>query len=100
MDDLSHIPPDILDEACAAYRRDPEARYFPRPGQLLAIAEPILAERRRAIARIEKADEPKRTIYRRTPEELSRIEALVRSIAHSTDNADATLPTEPQERKI
>lgn len=80
MDDLGHIPPDILDEACAAYRRDPEARFFPRPGQLLAIAEPLLAERRRAISRIESASyrshEPS---YRRTPEEIARVDELVKN---------------------
>ena len=89
MDDLGHIPPDILDEACAAYRRDPEARYFPRPGQLLAIAEPLLAERRRAIARIEKADEPERTIYRRSPEEIARIDNLVSSAFKRPDEPTA-----------
>jgi len=87
MDDLGHIPPDILDEACAAYRRDPEARFFPRPGQLLAIAEPLLAERRRAASRIEKAmnEKPDRGPYRRSPEEIARIDELVRSIASGPD---------------
>lgn len=89
MDDLGHIPPDILDEACAAYRRDPEARFFPRPGQLLAIAEPLLAERRRAIARIEKADEPQRTTYRRSPEEIARIDNLVSSAFKRPDEPTA-----------
>lgn len=85
MDDLGHIPPDILDEACAAYRRDPEARFFPRPGQLLAIAEPLLAERRRAVARIERADEPQRTIYRRSEDEIKRVDDLVKSAFRTSD---------------
>lgn len=86
MDDLGHIPPDILDEACAAYRRDPDARFFPRPGQLLAIAEPLLAERRRAIARIERADEPQRTIYRRSEDEIKRVDDLVKTAFRSPDD--------------
>ena len=91
MDDLGHIPPDILDEACTTYRRDPEARFFPRPGQLLAIAEPLLAERRRAAARIEKAvnEKPDRGPYRRTPEEIARIDNLVSSAFKRPDDATA-----------
>lgn len=81
MDDLSHLPADILDQAIATYRRDPEARFFPRPGQLLAVAEPILAERRRAYIRIEKAkDEPHDTRpIKRTQAEIDRIDALTKS---------------------
>lgn len=84
MDDLGHIPPDILDHAIATWRRrtDDDAKWFPKPGQLLAIAEPLLAERRRAVARIEKADTPKPTIYRRSPEEIERIDSLVKSALH------------------
>lgn len=80
MDDLAHIPPDILDDAIAAYRQNPAERFFPRPGQLLAIAEPILAERRRAISRIESASYGTREpSYRRTPEEIARVDELVKN---------------------
>ena len=88
IDDLGHIPPDILDDAIATYRRDPEARFFPRPGQLLAIAEPLLAKRRRAASRIEKAmnEKPDRGPYRRSPEEIARIDNLVSSAFKRPDN--------------
>jgi hypothetical protein len=43
--DLAHLPADIIDAACAAWRRAPNI-YAPTPGQLLAIANPILEARR------------------------------------------------------
>ncbi len=84
MDDLGHLPPDILDAAITKYRRDPKSEWFPKPSQLLAIAEPLLAERRRAVARIEGASKPTERAAppKRTPEEIARIDALVRSIPH------------------
>lgn len=103
IEDLSDLPPDILDEAIRQYRRDPERKFFPRPGEILGLAEPMLTERRRAVYRLEKhinARDEARSVPKRTPEELARIEALVKSIAHSTDHADATLPNDPQDRKI
>lgn len=83
MDDLGHLPPDILDAAITKYRRDPESKWFPKPSQLLAIAEPLLAERRRAVARIERASTPddRPAPPKRTPEELARIDELVRTVA-------------------
>ncbi|MCL5779206.1 hypothetical protein M1105_19775 [Limibaculum sp. FT325] len=42
--DLGHLPADILDAACTAWRRAPNT-YAPTPGHLLALAEPILHTR-------------------------------------------------------
>lgn len=43
--DLAHLPADIIDAACAAWRRAPHD-YAPTPGHLLALATPILEARR------------------------------------------------------
>lgn len=43
--DLGHLPLDIVDAACTAWRRGQNA-YAPTPGHLLALAEPILIARR------------------------------------------------------
>lgn len=43
--DLRHLPEDIVDAACAGWRRGQHA-FAPSPGHLLAIADPILAARR------------------------------------------------------
>ena len=87
MDDLGHIPPDILDDAIAQYRRNPKSEWFPKPSQLLAIAEPLLAERRRAASRIENALHPKeRPAHpQRTPEEKARIDNLVKQVFQRPD---------------
>ncbi len=44
-EDLGHIPERIIVEACKSYRRDPENRFFPTPGQMLAICEPAMKAR-------------------------------------------------------
>lgn len=43
--DLGHLPRDIVDAACTAWRRGQNA-YAPTPGHLLALADPILVARR------------------------------------------------------
>jgi hypothetical protein len=43
--DLAHLPADIIDAACAAWRRAPND-FAPTPGHLLALATPILEARR------------------------------------------------------
>jgi len=45
LEDLAHLPEDIIDAACAGWRRA-ENRFAPTPGHILAIANPILASRR------------------------------------------------------
>ena len=45
LSDLAHLPADIIDAACAAWRRAPND-YAPTPGHLLALATPILEARR------------------------------------------------------
>lgn len=51
LEDTGHLPPCVVEEACAEWRRSPE-RFMPTPGQLLEKAERIhghrLAELRRA----------------------------------------------------
>jgi hypothetical protein len=36
--DLAHLPEWRIRQACTAYRRDPESRFYPTPGQLLKLA--------------------------------------------------------------
>jgi len=42
--DLGHLPADIIDAACTAWRRAPNA-FAPSPGHLLEIANPIMSQR-------------------------------------------------------
>ena len=45
LEDLAHLPEDVIDAACAGWRRA-ENKFAPTPGHLLAIANPILVVRR------------------------------------------------------
>lgn len=45
-DDVADIPQDVLASACAQYRRS-EARFMATPGQIRALAEPVLKFRQR-----------------------------------------------------
>lgn len=49
-DDVAEIPQDVLASACAQYRRS-EARFMATPGQIRALAEPILKYRERLHSR-------------------------------------------------
>ena len=42
------MPPDILAEACTIWRRT--EKWFPRPGELLALTGPMIRKRRTALA--------------------------------------------------
>jgi len=37
--DMSSYPPDIIEKACAEYRRDSENMFFPKLGQLLKLMD-------------------------------------------------------------
>jgi hypothetical protein len=50
IDDLGHLPPDVVHSACAQWRRGDNA-FMPTPGKLLAIAEPIASFRTRLAER-------------------------------------------------
>lgn len=39
-EDLRNVPEAVIEAACRSYRRDPKNRFFPTPGQLLALCEP------------------------------------------------------------
>ncbi len=45
LEDLAHLPEDIIDAACTGWRRA-ENKFAPTPGHLLALANPILVVRR------------------------------------------------------
>ena len=45
LEDLAHLPEDVIDAACAGWRRA-ENKFAPTPGQFLAIANPIVTIRR------------------------------------------------------
>lgn len=80
IEDLSELPPDILDEAIREYRRNPEARFFPRTGELLGLAAKNLEERRRAISRLEAHVTRSEAIAhpKRSPEELARVKQAIK----------------------
>lgn len=50
LSDAGHLPPDILESACAQWRRSDKA-FMPTPGQFLAIANPIHENRQFFIKR-------------------------------------------------
>jgi hypothetical protein len=50
IDDVAHLPVDVLASACAQWRRGANA-FMPTPGQLLALADPILRYRRALASR-------------------------------------------------
>lgn len=45
VEDMRHLPVDVLASACAQWRRSDKA-FMPTPGQILALADPILRYRR------------------------------------------------------
>tara|TARA_R110002073_G_scaffold303806_1_gene472266 strand:+ start:4355 stop:4861 length:507 start_codon:yes stop_codon:yes gene_type:complete len=51
--DMAHLPADIIDAACAQWRRAAN-EYAPTPGQLLALANPIWEQRRTLAIRAER----------------------------------------------
>lgn len=51
--DLAHLPADIIEAACVEWRRN-DCPFMPKPGELLAIAEPILRHRERLAKRGER----------------------------------------------
>jgi len=52
VEDLRHLPADILDETVRIWRRTGE--WFPKVAQLLAIADPLLAKRRKELHKLER----------------------------------------------
>jgi hypothetical protein len=79
IEDLADLPPDILDAAIGQYRRDPERKFFPRTGELLGLAAPLLEERRRAVARLERGPEQKgRDTPKRSPEDIEKMRKLIK----------------------
>lgn len=64
LNDLAEYPLDLIQQACARYRNNPDQRndFFPRPGRLKALVEHKLVERRRMLYRLERllavANEP------------------------------------------
>lgn len=44
-EDIGHIPERIIAEACRLYRRNPVNTFFPTPGKLLEICEPMMNAR-------------------------------------------------------
>jgi hypothetical protein len=52
LEDIRHLPPCVIEEACAEWRRSPE-RWMPTPGQLLEKAERIMGHRLAELRRAE-----------------------------------------------
>lgn len=52
LEDVGHLPPCVVEEACAEWRRSPE-RWMPTPGQLLERAERIMGHRLAELRRAE-----------------------------------------------
>lgn len=89
IEDLSDLPPDILDAAIGQYRRNPESKFFPRTGELLGFAAPMLEERRRAVLRLERGPGGKPQEQKRSPAEIDRMRNLVKTAFRRTDEASA-----------
>lgn len=47
-EDYREMPADLLQDACAAWRRRPDSKWAPKTGELLAICAPMLQRRRDA----------------------------------------------------
>lgn len=88
IEDLEHLPPDILEEVCRRYRRDPEAKFFPRSAELLAIAEPILSQRYAAISNLRSGPQKPYVHPKRTEEEKERARALIKTAFHTDEELD------------
>ncbi len=53
LDDVGHMPPGVIEEACAEWRRSDE-KWMPTPGQLLSKADRILTMRHAELRRAER----------------------------------------------
>ena len=72
LEDLAHLPEDVIDAACTGWRRA-ENKFAPTPGQLLAIANPIvtirkfLAQQGALISGLPEAKAPQPAVRREAP---------------------------------
>lgn len=89
IEDLSGLPLDILEEATRCYRRDPDAKFFPRSGVLLGIARPMVEERKRAIVRLERllSESTPQPEKKHTPESIARVKAAAANLFKRPDAA-------------
>lgn len=55
VEDLRDVPLDILAECCRRWRIDARNKFFPRPGELLALARPLVGDRKRELKGVERA---------------------------------------------
>lgn len=53
--DLREVPLDILAECCRRWRIDARNKFFPRSGELLALALPLVGDRKRELKGVERA---------------------------------------------
>jgi hypothetical protein len=47
LEDLEDVPADSLDAACKAWRRNPDNKFFPTPGELLRLCETVAMRKAR-----------------------------------------------------
>lgn len=89
IEDLAHIPADILDDAVGCYRRDHKEEFYPRSGAILELARPMIEERQHAIVRLERSlNEPSpQRVEKHTPESIARVKAAARSFSRRAPSA-------------
>jgi hypothetical protein len=81
---LSELPAEAVHAGFDAYDRLPDSRFFPRPGQVLALCEPTARKLRIAAGRARMARErlPSKVSKRKTPDELEREKAELIAAGH------------------
>ena len=87
IDDLGDLPAEAVRRAAAAYRRQPDAEFFPKPGPLLALArteaEPLYREAYRL--RLAAEDGPAEPRPRRPPADPERVAVLMADFRRRLD---------------
>lgn len=88
---LSHLPAEAVRKGFDAYDRQPDSRFFPRPGQLLALAEPFAIKLRIAAGRALLVRErlPSKSAALKTDEDRARERQALIDAGHL--NPDGTM---------
>lgn len=77
-EDLAQVPEQIIMAACRSYRRDPKNRFFPTPGQMIALCEPDMRVRdlRRSGAErlLDTLDRPAGSVCEEAPRRFAKLD--------------------------
>lgn len=66
LEDLEHVPADLLQDACRRYRRNPSNRFFPKSADILLIVAPGIRARRMQFERVKKMLQPRAITSQKT----------------------------------